>query len=362
MRPVSLLTAALVTAALYLLVFEREALVAFAQGDATKAEDASIEPEPERRVSVVALRSTAQQIDSVVVVRGRTEAARQVDVRSETAGLIISQPIRKGATVEEGQLLCSIAPGAQAASLAEAEARLAEAEINERSVTSLAASGAANETRVASVRAALQSAQAGVEAAQREVDRLTITAPFSGLLESDTAEIGQLLQTGGLCATIIQLDPVKLVGFVPETEVDRVKLGAIGQAQLTSGQEVIGRVTFISRSADSETRTFRVELEAPNPEQTIRDGQTAEIQIAAEGRVAHLLPQSALTLDDAGTMGVRVVDDAQITRFRPVEILQDNPRGIFVSGLGETADVIVVGQEFVTEGVPVDPTFREPSE
>ena len=58
--------------------------------------------------------------------------------------------------------------------------------------------------------------------AEEDIERLTITAPFSGYLESDTAELGTLMQPGALCATIIQLDPIKLVGFVPEAQVDRV--------------------------------------------------------------------------------------------------------------------------------------------
>lgn len=363
MRLVPLITAFLVTATLYMLVFEREALIALASGDmAAQAAETPAEPAEARRVSVVVLRSTAEQIDSMVIVRGRTEAARQIDVRAETSGLVTSDATLKGARVEQDQLLCSLAPGGQAAALAQAEAQLAEAEIAATSTRSLAASGAATATRVASVEASLQSALAAVEAARREVERLTMKAPFGGLLESDTAELGALLQPGGLCATIIQLDPIKLVGFVPETEVNRVKVGAMGGARLTDGTTVTGRVTFLSRSADPETRTFRVELTVPNPDLTIRDGQTVEIAIGAEGKVAHLLPQSALTLDDEGTLGVRIVDDGNVARFRPVDILRDTTKGIYVSGLGDRADVIVVGQEYVTDGVLVEPTYREPAE
>ena len=101
---------------------------------------------------------------------------------------------------------------------------------------------------VQSARAAVQSADAGIAAAQTELDRLDIRAPFSGLLESDAAELGSLLQPGALCATVIQLNPIKMVGFVPEAEVDRVRLGAPAATRLASGREVLGRVTFLSRS------------------------------------------------------------------------------------------------------------------
>ncbi len=205
----------------------------------------------------------------------------------------------------------------------------------------------------------MQSAQAEVGAAQREIERLTMSAPFSGLLESDSAELGSLLQAGSLCATIIQLDPIMLVGFVPETEVSRVKMGAPAGAKLASGEQVDGKVVFISRAADEMTRTFRVEIEVANPELSLRDGQTAEIVIASDGTTAHLLPQSALTLNDEGTLGVRTVVEGNVVRFVPIRLLRDTTNGVWLAGLPDEADVIVIGQEYVIDGVTVAPTYQE---
>jgi multidrug efflux system membrane fusion protein len=406
MRLVSILLAAVVVAALYVLVFHRDAVVAFASGGAPAEAVvvpavASPEPAAETRVSVVALRSRAAPIDRAVLVRGETESARAVEVQAETSGQVISSPLRKGASVEEGQLLCEIDPGTREVQLVEAEARLLqaragipeaearvteararleEAEIADRAATQLVEQGFASQTRVAGARAGVESARAGVQsalagleaaqatvrageaavaAARNELGKLRITAPFAGLLESDTAEIGSLLQPGALCATVIQLDPIKLVGFVPEMVVDRIAVGAPAGGRLAGGGEVAGRVTFLSRSADPATRTFRLEVEVPNPDLAIRDGRTVEIAIASEGADAHLLPQSALTLNDEGALGVRVVTAEETVGFAPVSILRDTTDGVWVDGLGPAADVIVVGQEFVTDGVAVAPTFRE---
>ncbi len=199
-------------------------------------------------------------------------------------------------------------------------------------------------------------------AAEKEIDRLTISAPFSGLLETDTAELGSLLQPGDECATVIQLNPMMLVGFVPETDVARVEVGTRAGAALASGDRVEGKVTFLSRAADPSTRTFRVEIEVPNADLTLRDGQTAEIVIEAEGREAHLVPQSSLTLDDAGALGVRIVDEDSRVAFLPVTLLRDTPDGIWLDGLPDQAEVIVIGQEYVTDGVQVNATYQEPLE
>ncbi len=400
MRIMPLFTAIVVSVALYALVFERDSLLAFAQvdpGPQETMEDApTINP-----VSVVAMTSHAVTTDSAVILRGRTEAARQVTVASETSGLVISEPIRKGAFVEQGDLLCQLDPGTRASALAEARARLAEAQgrVPEAQATVIEANarvreaivnlnvsqqlnneGYASETRVISSEAALEaanagkqrassqvtSAQAGIEAAQaavasveRDIERLSIIAPFSGLLESDTTELGSLMQPGAPCAIIIQLDPIKLVGFVPEANVGQITVGAMAGARLATGEEVVGQVTFLSRSADETTRTFRVEVRVPNADLHIGDGQTAEIIVASDGRMAHLLPASSLTLDNEGTIGIRAVGDGDITRFLPVSIMRDTIDGMWVTGLPDTVDVIVVGQEYVTDGVPVIPTMRD---
>ena len=194
---------------------------------------------------------------------------------------------------------------------------------------------------------------------QSEIDNLNITAPFSGLLESDTAELGTLMQPGSPCATIIQLDPIKLVGFVPEANVSQVSVGSLAGARLATGEDVTGQVTFLSRSADALTRTFRVEVRVPNSDLAIGDGQTAEIFIQSEGQTAHLLPASSLTLNDEGDIGIRAVDEDNVARFMPVNVLRDTVDGMWVTGLPDEVSVIVVGQEYVIDGVLVRPTFQE---
>ena len=424
MRLIPFITALLVTGFLYMIVVERDRLLAFASSggasETTAAEsdlqstgEASDTKEISEQdnatdgadtadlIRVVAVHSAAREIDSAVILRGETEADREVEVRAETSGLVISEPLRRGAAVSAGQSLCRLdvgtrqavlaeararlseakarIPSAQAAKI-EAEARLEEAMINDNAARKLSEGGFASSTRVASAAAAvraaeaavqsatsgLESTQAGIEsamalvaAAETEIERLTIKAPFDGLLESKTAELGSLMQEGSLCATVLRLDPIRIVGFVPETEISRVFEGALAGARLTTGQEISGQVTFVSRSADETTRTFRVEITVPNGDLSIRDGQTAEIAIAAEGAAAHLLPQSALTLNDEGTLGVRLVDEANTVMFAATEILRDGTDGVWLGGLPEAANVIVRGQEFVTTGVRVNPTYRE---
>ena len=412
MRIVSIITAILVTAFLFLIVFKRDQLAEFtATGSAANATEqpaladdtpaAPANTDDEVDFKVVAFSSKASTIDSAVVLRGETKAARTVTARAETNGLIINTPLRKGTFVGEADVLCQLDPGTRAANLSDAKARLEsararvpetqarleeakakldEAKINFNAANKLSEGGFASESRVANAqatvrsaeaavasakagfdttRSGIQSAEAAVASAEKEIERLTIRAPFAGLLETDTAELGSLLQPGAACATIIQLDPIKLVAFVPETEWSRVHLGAPAMARLISGREVMGAVTYLSRSADPLTRTFRVEIEVANSDLSIADGQTAEIVIGADGSLAHLLPQSALTLNDEGALGIRAVGAGNIVEFHPVTLIRDTVDGVWLADLPETLDVITIGQEFVRAGVKVAPTYAE---
>ena len=64
-------------------------------------------------------------------------------------------------------------------------------------------------------------------------------------------------------------------------------------------------------------------------------------------------------MNDEGALGVRVIDENSAAKFLPVTVLRDTAEGIYVTGLPDQVDVITVGQEFVTDGVPVEPTYRE---
>ncbi len=319
--------------------------------------DAANEAAPEARSSqfatVQTYLSAPQTLESLIVLRGRTEAHRTLDVRAETGGLVTSNAIRKGASVSEGDLLCQIAPGSRIADLAEADAKLSEAQSLHEAASNLSQKGILSTTEAATRLANLEAARAKVASMALDIERLDIRAPFDGALETDTAERGALLTTGDACATLIALDPIKLVGYAPEREVDQLRLGELARAKLSTGAEVAGVVSFISRAADPDTRTFLVEVEVKNPDGAVRDGLTAEIYMPVHSAPAHRVPRTALTLDSAGRLGVKTVENG-VVAFAPVSIERDSTEGVWIDGLEGPTEIIVVGQEYVTDGREVE--------
>ena len=90
-------------------------------------------------------------------------------------------------------------------------------------------------------------------------------------------------------------------------------------------------------------------MELPNPEGKLRDGVSADVRIPVRNVEATKISPGILVLSDGGVIGVRTVENG-IVRFKPVQIVSDNPDGMWVTGLPNDAEVITVGQEFVSEG------------
>lgn len=316
------------------------------------ARSATAAPDP--AVPVVVMQSTARDAVAELIVRGRTQANRSVDVAAETAGRVVSPALPAGTQVTAGQVLCRLNPGIRAAELAEAEAGLAEAQAEAQAANQLKRKGFAAETTAKARQAALRAAQARLDRVRWDIAQLEIKAPFDGVLESDSAETGALMGSGSVCATVIDLTKVKVAGYVAEQDIDQLSLGNPANAQLINGVQMPGTISFVARMADPNTRTYAVEVTMANPGTRIRDGMTAELLIPLATRKAHLLPQSSLTLDDGGRLGVRIADNGR-AKFTPVAILRDTTEGVWVTGLAEKATIVIIGQEFVRDGRAISP-------
>lgn len=288
-----------------------------------------------------------------VSIRGRTEAARTVIVRSETAGVVAAAPALEGSFVRQGQVLCRLSVDARQASLDQARAALKSRQLQRQAAATLAEKGYRSETQVLEAQANLDAAMAGVRAAEIALHQVEIRAPFAGVFDRRDAEIGTYLSPGQPCGTMIELNPLLIVGDVPETQAGNLRAGAPASARLVDGKVMSGRVRYVARDADPQTRTYRVEVTVPNTGNGARSGLSADLRIAAGAGAAHLVPVSALVLDSAGRQGVRYVLADNRVAFAPVTVLEETPQGMWVSGLKGPVNVVTVGQSFVADGEKV---------
>jgi multidrug efflux system membrane fusion protein len=293
----------------------------------------------------------ARQYD--VVLRGRTQATRTVVVRSETAGVVAQAPVLQGSFVSKGQVLCRLAVDARQAALDQAKASLRSRQLQRQAAIDLAQKGYRSQTQVLEAQAALDNAEAVVRQAEVALAQVNIRAPFAGVFDHRDAEVGTYLSPGQPCGTVIELNPLLVVGDLPETEAGRVRDGAAATARLVEGQLLNGRVRYVARDADPQTRTYHLELVVANPQAAVRSGLSAEVRINAGVGPAHLLPVNALVLDSAGRQGIRYVQADGRVGFAPVALLEETKEGLWVKGLSGPVRVITVGQSYVADGQKV---------
>ncbi len=314
---------------------------------------ASVPGPPASKAEPVLVRTRileAQPYAREIVLRGRSAAARWVDLKAETQGRVADLPLAKGGSVKAGDIVARLATDEREARRAETDALLRQRKIERDASVALAEKGFRPTIKVAESQAALDAARAAAKAVEVELQRTLIRAPFGGVIEERKVEIGAYLKAGDTVVRLIERDPMLIVAQVGERDVATLGTGQIGKAILATGETVEGRIRFVASMADPATRTFTVELEVPNPNGRLKDGITAELRFVADSRPAHLVTPAILALDDNGAVGLNLVEDDGRVTFRPVQILGDGPQGVWLGGLPEKATAIVVGQDFVRAG------------
>jgi multidrug efflux system membrane fusion protein len=237
-----------------------------------------------------------------------------------------------------------------------AKASLDKASIDYEGALKLREKNLLSVTSVAGSKAALENAKANLKSAELALQRLYMLAPFAGFVEDRPAQIGDLMERSGTCARLVDESIVLATAQAAEREVAPLKIGQPVSVQLTSGGEVNGAISFVGRTADSQTRTYRIEVTLKANGANIRDGGTAQIAVPLEEVMAYRISPAVLALDDAGQVGVRIVNSEKIVEFHPVQVVRESAEGVWVTGLPPEIDLITVGQEFVADGDKVEAT------
>jgi multidrug efflux system membrane fusion protein len=308
--------------------------------------------------SVVARRIRVEQHASYLNLHGRSEAVREVAVKAETAGLVVRTPVKEGQYVQRGALLCQQDVDARQAQLDQAKAILRSRELDYNAAKTLVDKGFRSETQALSALAALDGARASVKQAEIEIGNVNMRAPFAGIFDQQIAEIGEYLSPGQACGLLVDLDPMLIVGEATEKQIGSIKVGQPAEIELATGESLVGKVRFIESKANPQTRTFKLEVEVLNKKNLLKSGVTASLKLSSGQTESHFIPSRVLTLDDQGRIGVRYIDDRKTVRFSTVTTIDENEDGMWVTGLPDVTDLIIVGQDYVAEGSTVDVSYE----
>ena len=309
---------------------------------------------PSTKSSVRVRKQTAEPVLRTIIVNGKTAPARTVHLAAETDGRVERIGAERGARLETGMVIVELDERDRSARLAQAQATVKQREVEYQGRLRLKSESYVSEAQLQEAVAMLEAARAELKRAELDLDYMTVRAPFPGALQSRVVEVGDFVKRGDPIATYVDNRTIIVTATVSEFDAGYVSVGEPAQARLATGETVRGRIRYVSPVADDATRTFTVELEVDNSNGALRAGGTAELRIPAEEVLAHRISPSLLTLDDAGNVGVKIVDADGRVRFVVADIALSNHDGVWLAGLPDTATIITVGQGYVAAGSLVD--------
>jgi multidrug efflux system membrane fusion protein len=318
-------------------------------------------PTPETPTETAPLVRTVSAVEPKFVdhareirLSGITEADKRTDLAARAEGVIASLALSKGGMVKAGAVVMVLEGPETVAQEEIAQIALAQKERDLEVAEKLFKGGSTSESALTNARSARDAAQAELNRAQAAADRLRLKAPFAGIVDSVSVELGEWVQTGTPVATILSLDPILVKAEVSEVDLSSVSVGSTAKVRLVNGTEMDGTVRLVAREASAQTRTFPVEIALPNPDLTLPSGMTAEVSLYAAPTRAVVVPRSIITLAEDGELGLRIVGPDNLAQFAAVKIIDDTPDGLVVTGVPEGVRIITAGQDLVSNGEKVD--------
>ena len=323
---------------------------------------------------VKVLKAGRQKITEKITYTGTIEAWNKINITPEAGGKIAVIHVQEGVRVAKGQLLAELETESIRLQLKQAQAAVAVAEAahadalrNKERMDRLIKENAVSEQQREKVQLAydsaaaqLEQARAGLNLAQHALDISIMRAPFSGVIASKNAEVGDVINpmmagfgggAGGVL-TLMDYSRVKIEIEVSQEAVIRMSKGqpAIVKIAALAGREFPGTVSLVNLTADPLSRKFRAEITADNPDLVLRPGTFGEVTLEVSSHAdALVIPQKAVI----GDRYVFVAEDGKAVR-REIRLgLQNHTTVEVVSGISEGELVIVEGNYGLEDGSPI---------
>jgi membrane fusion protein, multidrug efflux system len=317
----------------------------------SSAESAPTPPKPDP-ITITTAPVATRMVERTVSVVGTLTANQQADVASEVEGQVTHIDADLGDRVEKDRVLARVRSDVLEAKLGEAEASYDKAVADEARARPLRDDKIISVQEYEQVRTALAVAKARREQLRIELERASIRAPFDGWVASRMVDAGNYVRPGTVVFRVVQDDPLKFRGEIPEREVPSVHGDEPVRVAVDAfpGEQFLGKVSRVGAASNTQARSLAFEAIVPNADHRIRPGffGRADIVVRKDER-AVAVPRSAVTTF-AGVTKVFVVEDG-VARERAVvvgvdlgdgwvEIVEGVSRGMVVatSGVSRLAD------------------------
>lgn len=340
-------------------VWGMAALIAAGCGGDAQADGAADSEAPgfTRVINVEVREVQTEPFREEIRLTGVAWADQDVSVSAEESGVVREVLAEKGSRVTQGQALLKIDDSVLRAEVARARAQAdLAAQTWDRRQRLWEQDRVGSELAYLEAKFAAEQTAANLAGLEARLERTTVRAPFAGILDERSVEVGTMVSPGQPVARVVALSTVKVVAGVPERYAPDVRAGgeAVVHFDVIPDEAFPATVEYVGASVNAQNRTFPIEIEMANPRSLVKPEMVANVVV--ERRT---LPDAMVVSQDAV---VRVEDgyvvfvaeeqtDGWVASVRPVALgPAQNNRVVIESGLEAGDRVIVVGQRSVANG------------
>lgn len=297
-----------------------------------------------------------------IEIQGGVDTKKNIVIYPEMSGVLQQLNVKAGQKVTKGQVLARIDDGGLAAQVAQAETQLALSQTTFDRQKRLWDKKIGSEIQFLQAKTSLESQQKAVAQLKSQLAKTMVRAPFSGTIDDVMTEQGKVVAPGQELFRIVSLTDMYVSAIVPETYLERVKMGAMVDVTIKSiGKTYKGKVRQISNYINPSNRTFSIEVAVPNPENLLRPNQVAVLEILDyTTEDAILLPENIVQQKGNGRLVVYTLETKD-GKKQPVAVENEVETGYtsgayteIKSGLKAGDKVITDGAKSVEDGTPVE--------
>lgn len=305
--------------------------------------------------------TTAQEREMAdrVEALGTLRANETITLTSTVSDTVTAVNFDDGQRVEAGDILVEMTSDEEKALLEEAQADVEEAARQVERLKPLIKKGAAAKSLLDERERDLATASARLQATKSRLKDLVITAPFSGVLGLRNISPGALIQPGTQITTLDDDSVMKLDFSVPSLFLSSLKIGLPIEAKAKAfpGEIFKGTISSIDTQINPATRAVTVRAILPNDDKLLRPGLLMSVELFKNQRRAIVVPEEAVVAEAAETFVFVVRDkDGQATAYKQVvETGVREPGNIEITdGLNAGDKIVVHGVMRLTDETPVE--------
>jgi membrane fusion protein, multidrug efflux system len=322
-------------------------------GKGTKVTEQSKQEEKKLPVEVAVAKRGP--ISSWIITNATLEADRQVTIASETTGVVSKIMVEEGAAVGEGQVLAVLSDSKKEVALQNAIIRLKNSEHELQRKQASYDQKIISQADYDKAKFEKEVAESEKKAAEVELSRLMIRAPFSGIVTERFIEKGQNITAGTQGTqlfTLVDREPLKARIYLPEKEVFGIHPDQQVLLTLNAQKDVAfrGKIKQINPSVDPKSGTIKVTLEINQAPDEVRPGSFVDVRLVTQKHEnALLIPKKAL-IEEAGEQYVFLIQKGAAIR-KTVQIgFTDDENAEVMKGLYPGNAVVIAGQGSLREG------------